>query len=64
MVQTGENNNTAEVPTLSTAAVAAAGCAEQKKIKKNKKAILIVWIQPYKCRILFKSVRVSRASVS
>lgn len=34
MVQTEENNNTAEVPTLSAAVAVAAGCAEQKKSKK------------------------------
>lgn len=48
-----ENNNFAEVPTLSWKA----NCLTQK-------AILIVSIQPYKCRILFKSVQVSKVSVS
>lgn len=49
----GENNNFAEVPTLSLKA----------KCLTQKKAILIVSIQPYKCRILFKSVHVSTVSV-
>lgn len=48
-----ENNNFAEVPTLSWKA----NCL-------TRKAILIVSIQPYKCWILYKSMQVSKVSVS